>query len=945
MREANGFFRSPNPAAAMMIEQVIVTDRPRGKGVDPNQAGFQVAAKSSGLTQELIQEVYRLAANYGAAVYGEHEAVRVAKRKERAWKLEEREHTGSRPSSVLPEICALFPEVFAFDRIDGEETSYVITRVRYVGFVSDGRSGNYLAHSLIVDEDALDAIDSNPFPLLDSNQFFDAIDEDTTELPSLDSFAPIPRVKADNPIDDKLEIALATAMRNLPLGETLIFTTSDAPDERRQLLSVIFSLLPPAWRRRATFTTFAPNLDQERHALAAWTGSLGPTPQIGPGSTVFDHEERRFYGPSAEPGYCDQLVCNWLREGKSESVSRLHQFLDSVGAVDDPTSWDGLVACQALLSTDASVDELIEVLQQGESLAPATLRGLLPHLGRQCERFAAEGDIHSLMRLGSEGAGFVVRASEDAGDNEHLAEFRMRMSRGAQDAFWNQGDPESARALLNLSGISRAALLENLETSEPTPVDGISPTMLRLLVDGANDDLHESGIRLTVYENLLRWLRESGSLPDFWAAAHQAICAAVAGLDSEEVDRLLRACEGVNDPIADLLLVKLGVRWDEPLSNLTDDLAEIFALIRRDPTNDAPTPLSRRVAEQLETRQLAPNETITERLFALGALVDFAMKNEIEERPLASRFIQLMKDNGQPDSVLADLVANEFYEPVYRFVRDQLSTTNADQCRQLWEPWRSWGESIPDFEIGLARSAASVIRRSRSWNPQQPFPGVLLEAGSLTPIPELLSALAVCLPPDDGVRPVEKLIRAQLTDLDDQAQDLLSFVESIRTIGASAFSAGSGWRLQHFPIDDYRSHPGRSEIRSIEQRRGLETQLKRLCVKSSQSAPYDYYDAQIAIELFEELVPAADQLARLLDDLVTQSREQADSAAALAVALSRGRPTESSTAFLQRIRKRFTLPVLEKFKKIVLAYGQLQPDYQDEVKALSKAASLNVGAL
>ena len=33
----------------MPIEQFIVTDRPRGKGLDPNESGYQAVASSPGL--------------------------------------------------------------------------------------------------------------------------------------------------------------------------------------------------------------------------------------------------------------------------------------------------------------------------------------------------------------------------------------------------------------------------------------------------------------------------------------------------------------------------------------------------------------------------------------------------------------------------------------------------------------------------------------------------------------------------------------------------------------------------------------------------------------------------------------------------------------------------------------------------------------------------------
>src|SRR5712691_11091231 len=116
----------------MSVEQLIYTDRPRGKGLDPARAGYQIIACSDTLSADARQQLDSISMHYGDAVYGH--APRAAKERETAWRIQA-ENVSVVPDEVLNE----FPVIWSYDRLAGEQLG--LTRVRYSGMTHEGRLG------------------------------------------------------------------------------------------------------------------------------------------------------------------------------------------------------------------------------------------------------------------------------------------------------------------------------------------------------------------------------------------------------------------------------------------------------------------------------------------------------------------------------------------------------------------------------------------------------------------------------------------------------------------------------------------------------------------------------------------------------------------------------------------------------------------------------------
>ena len=70
----------------MTVEQLIYTDLPRGKGLDPSSAGYQIKACSEGLSAEARGLLSSICTHYGDAVH--RHAPCAAKERERAWRAQ-----------------------------------------------------------------------------------------------------------------------------------------------------------------------------------------------------------------------------------------------------------------------------------------------------------------------------------------------------------------------------------------------------------------------------------------------------------------------------------------------------------------------------------------------------------------------------------------------------------------------------------------------------------------------------------------------------------------------------------------------------------------------------------------------------------------------------------------------------------------------------------------
>src|SRR5690349_1343723 len=94
----------------MAIEQLIVTDCPAGKGVDPSGTGYQIKACSPGLAAEHRFRLFRIAEHYGQALGARRTAS--SRRKQDAWD-EQRKGREPVPADLMNE----YPVIWSYDRL------------------------------------------------------------------------------------------------------------------------------------------------------------------------------------------------------------------------------------------------------------------------------------------------------------------------------------------------------------------------------------------------------------------------------------------------------------------------------------------------------------------------------------------------------------------------------------------------------------------------------------------------------------------------------------------------------------------------------------------------------------------------------------------------------------------------------------------------------------
>src|ERR1035438_5813692 len=169
----------------MAIEQLIVTDCPAGKGVDPSGTGYQIKACSPTLTAEQRFRLFRIAEHYGQALGTRRTAE--GRAKQDAW---DAQRTGRDP--VPQDLINEYPVIWSYDRLT--EDRLAMTSIRFAGWALDGRWGNFHAHSFVfAPADLGVAHRSNPMALAHSMPLLSSAPILDTSIPDLGSFGAPPR--------------------------------------------------------------------------------------------------------------------------------------------------------------------------------------------------------------------------------------------------------------------------------------------------------------------------------------------------------------------------------------------------------------------------------------------------------------------------------------------------------------------------------------------------------------------------------------------------------------------------------------------------------------------------------------------------------------------------------------------------------------------------------
>jgi hypothetical protein len=457
------------------VEQLICTDCPRGKGVDPARAGYQVKACSPGLDAETVKCLERICLHYGDTVY--RAAPREAHDRELAWR---KVRAGDEP--MPEEVRDAFPVLWSYDRLADDR--YALTRVCYPGLTHDGRPGNFFAHALVFPPDALAACGSNPLALRRGRLFRASDPGDDTALPALAGLdapaaaeAPAAVLRTP-PYREHLPALVSALCTAAPSSRPLVLAL---PDWRHAeaVVEALLDLLPPSARRRTTVCTgegdrtWLPaagpgrpaGLVAAHHVLVlAAPDSRGPAlrpDECQSTYAVFNFAGNQFSDLGAPRAFAS-FAAACVLDGRPDRLRGHHAVADQLGAGQAPAAWDALVPAAALAGPPAPADELVDGAHAVAGVAerPDQARAALGLLEPHLQPLAQAGDADALVRL----AGPVARLADrlPAEERRPAAPGFLAFARGlARDALV-RGRPRTADALLQACGSARPPLLQAL---------------------------------------------------------------------------------------------------------------------------------------------------------------------------------------------------------------------------------------------------------------------------------------------------------------------------------------------------------------------------------------------------------------------------------------------------------------------------------------------------
>jgi hypothetical protein len=457
----------------MPVEQLFYTDRPRGKGLEPAAAGYQIKACSAGLSPESRRQLNSICMHYGDVVH--RYAPRAAQDQEMAWRAQ-----AESLSEVPDEILNAFPEIWTYDRL-GDDV-FALTRIRYTGLTHDGRTGNFFAHALVFPPESLATHSFNPLALSRAGLFKSNDPTDETALHTYPDLGSPTADPADNgilrgaPYHAHLAAMVSALCPTTPSIRPVLICLADWR-QATPLVEVLVNLLPPAVRCRTTFCTYesdpkwlVPTTTGERpthlaaaHDLLVLCGPDDRSFNLRPEEyqsvyAVFNFVDHQF-SDLGEPRRYAAFAAACVHEERTERLEHHHTLVAQLGFDHDPTAWDTLVPAADLLSAQLQPDALVAAAQSLATLATEprqariALERLLPHI----EALAHTNNAAGLSALTTNLARLTDRVAT-AAEQAQATDFVSHLRTLATMAFV-AGQGRTTAALLTACGKARDGIL------------------------------------------------------------------------------------------------------------------------------------------------------------------------------------------------------------------------------------------------------------------------------------------------------------------------------------------------------------------------------------------------------------------------------------------------------------------------------------------------------
>ncbi len=461
----------------MSVEQMIFTDRPKGKGLDPGASGYQIAACSSGVDPDIRSLLSSICIHYGQAVYGNEVIPRTAKEKETKWRKQI-----TILDSVPEEILKEFPEIWSYDRL--RENLFALTRVNYVGLSHDGRFGNFFAHSLIFAPAVLSAYRDNPLSLTRSNLFLSSDTVDGTELPVLSDLgsAVTGRINGQilrhSPYRDHLPDLVSALTAATPSTRPLIVCLANWR-EALSFVEELVNLLPRYARCRVTVCTYEsdrkwlPSTKGGRppgliaaHSVLVLCGKDGNSfdlrlDEYQSTFAIFNFVDNQF-SELGEPRKFAQFAADCVVDGKMKQLQQHHKIVEQLGYEQNYDVWDALVPAAVLLEDKPTPKILAEgihvvIAQVTQPSQIETVLGwILPHI-----RLLAQQDDAAGLKLLDADLSILVNKQLSETESGFAQGFISEVQGMASNAL-AEGHGRKAEALLAICGSARERILLEL---------------------------------------------------------------------------------------------------------------------------------------------------------------------------------------------------------------------------------------------------------------------------------------------------------------------------------------------------------------------------------------------------------------------------------------------------------------------------------------------------
>ncbi|MFP4477714.1 MAG: hypothetical protein ACLFOY_19300, partial [Desulfatibacillaceae bacterium] len=326
----------------MAVEQLVYAWLEKGRGVDPEMSGFQVAAVSPGLEDETRKVVAAISRHLKDTVYGN--AGKEALEAEARWRAEN-------PEDPEPpeEVRSGFPAAYSYLALD--EKRFALTRAVYAGLCGDkARSGNVLSHTLVLEAGDLAPLAYRPLGLVGSGVFIDA-PPDSPELPALATLKNHAASRPDYALLRKAPFAgqvatMVTALSGCVTDGPVVVLCLPSWRVAPGFVDALTSLLPPGARTAVTFTTLETDRSWRPEGLehgregeppyrlvthcARASEDFGLAPEHYRKHRVYNFVGNRHSTGLAESEFA-RLAARSLEEGRLEPVRRFHKLCLRLG--------------------------------------------------------------------------------------------------------------------------------------------------------------------------------------------------------------------------------------------------------------------------------------------------------------------------------------------------------------------------------------------------------------------------------------------------------------------------------------------------------------------------------------------------------------------------------------------------------------------------------------